>query len=82
MVLRGLIWRIVLAVLENALVLWRIFEDRLTNLRAVVVHFREFDLKFKTEKCALFQSLVELLGRKANQSGVEMGDEHIEAMRK
>lgn len=53
-----------------------------TNLRAVVVYFREFDLKFKPKKCALFQSLVEFLGRKANQSGAEMGDEHIEAMRK
>jgi hypothetical protein len=81
LVLRGLTWSIVLAFLDDALVLGRDFEDHLANLRAVFKRFRRFDLKFKPKKCALFQTHVEFLGRIVSQSRVEMGDKHIEAVR-
>ena len=65
LVLRGLTWNIVLAFLDDALVLGKDFEDHLTNLRSVFARFREFDLKFKPTKCAFFQRRVESFGRQA-----------------
>jgi hypothetical protein len=58
LVLRGLTLSIVLAFLDDVLVLGRDFEDHLANLRAVFKRFRRFDLKFKPKKCALFQTRV------------------------
>ena len=94
LVLRGLTWNIVLAwcfgaspgilywpFLDDALVLGRDFGDHLTNLRSVFTGFREFDLKFKPKKCALFQRRVEFLGRQISRQGVEMGDSYVEAIR-
>jgi hypothetical protein len=74
LVLRGLTWSIVLALLDDALVLGWDFKDHLANLRAVFKRFRRFDLKFKPKKCAtLFQTRVEFLSRRVSQSGDEMG---------
>ena len=61
LVLRGLSWNIVLAFLDDALVLGKDFEDHMANLRSEFACFREFDLKFKPKKCALFQRRVEFL---------------------
>ena len=81
LVLRGLTWNIVLAFLDDALVLGKDFEDHMANLRSVFARFREFDLKFKPKKCALFQRKVEFLGRQVSPQGVEMGDSYVEAVR-
>ena len=40
----------------------------------MIARFREFDLKFKLEKCALFQRRVEFLGRQVSLQLVGMGD--------
>ena len=50
LVLRALTWNVVLAFLDDALLLGRDFEDHLANLRSVFTRFREFDLKFKPKK--------------------------------
>jgi hypothetical protein len=44
-VLRGLNWKVVLAFLDDILVLGKDFEGHLANLRAVLVRFREYGLK-------------------------------------
>jgi hypothetical protein len=59
LVLRGLNWKVVLAFLDNILVLGKDFEGHLVNLRAVLVRFREYGLKLKPKKCELFQKEVE-----------------------
>jgi hypothetical protein len=46
-VLRGLNWKVVLAFLDDILVLGRDFEGHLANLRAILVRFREYGLKLK-----------------------------------
>jgi hypothetical protein len=81
LVLRGLTWRIVLAFLDDALVLGKDFQSHLDNLREVFLRFREFDLKFKLKKCELFQTRVEFLGRQVSRHGIEMGDTYISAVR-
>lgn len=50
-------------------------------LRQVLQRFREYDLKFKPKKCELFRRRVEFLGRQVSGTGVEMGDEYIEAVK-
>jgi hypothetical protein len=62
LVLRGLTWCIVLAFLDDALMLGKDFQSHLDNLREVFLRFREFDLKFKPKKCKLFQTRLEFLG--------------------
>jgi hypothetical protein len=54
---------VVLAFLDDILVLGKDFEGHLANLRAVLVRFREYGLKLKPKKCELFQKEVEFLGR-------------------
>jgi hypothetical protein len=77
--LRGLTWRIVLAFLDDSLVLGKDFH--LDNLRDVFLRFREFDLKFKPKKCELFYTRVEFLGCQVSHHGIEMGDAYISAVR-
>ena len=47
LMLRGLNWKVVLAFLDDILVLGRDFEGHLASLRAVLVRFREYVLKLK-----------------------------------
>ena len=75
--LRGLTWNIILGFLGDALSIGKDFEDHWANLGRVIARFREFDLKSKLEKCALFQRRVEVLGRQVSPRGVEMGDFHV-----
>ena len=63
LVLRGLTLNILLGFLDDDLVLSKDFEDHMANLPRVFARFREFDLKFKPKKCALFQRRVEFLRR-------------------
>ena len=81
LVLRGLTWNIIMAFLDDALVLSKDFEDQLANLGNVFARFRDFHLKFKPKKCAFFQRRVEFLGRQLTPRGVVMGDSYVEAFR-
>ena len=67
LVLRDLTWNIVLAFLDDILVMGKSFEDHMSNLRIVLDRFRHYGLKLKPAKCELFQSEVEFLGRKVNR---------------
>jgi hypothetical protein len=52
LVLRGLNWKVVLAFLDDILVLGKDFEGHLANLRAVLVRFREYGLKLAVKMFA------------------------------
>ena len=77
LVLRGLNWKVVVAFLDDILVLGKDFEGHLANLRAVLVRFREYGLKLKPKKCELFQKEVEFLGRVVGPRGIYIGPGYI-----
>ena len=77
-VLRGLTWNIVLAFLEDILVMGKSFKDRMSNLRIVLDRFRHYGLKFNPAKCELCQSEVVFHGRKVNKTGMAIRDEYVE----
>ena len=77
LVLRGLNWKVVLAFLDDILVLGRDFEGHLANLRAVLMRFREYGLKLKPKKCELFQKEVEFLGRVVGPRGMHIGPGYV-----
>jgi hypothetical protein len=81
LVLRGLTWNIVLAFLDDILVMGKTFDDHLRNLRIVFESFRTYGLKLKPRKCDLFKEEVVFLGRKVDKTGISMGDEYVEAVR-
>ena len=55
MVLRGLTWNIVLAFLDDILVMGKSFEDHMSNLRIVLDRFQHYELKLKPAKCGLWR---------------------------
>jgi hypothetical protein len=77
LVLRGLNWKVVMAFLDDILVLGRDFEGHLANLSAVLVRFREYGLNMKPKKCGLFQKEVEFLGRVVGPSGMHIGPGYV-----
>jgi hypothetical protein len=84
LVLRGLTWNIVLAFLDDILVMGKTFDDHLRNLRIVFESFRTYGLKLKPRKCDLFKEEVVFLGRKVDKTEISMGDhtdEYVEAVR-
>lgn len=54
LVLHRLNWKIVLAFLDDVLVLGKTEQEHLDNLRQVFEGFRSFGLEFKPRKCELF----------------------------
>ena len=81
LVLRGLNWDIVLAFLDDVVVLGRSFSDHIGHLRQVLQRFNDYQLKLKPRKCVLFQRKVEFLGRDIDQNGMQLKDEHVKAVR-
>ena len=82
LVLMGLNWKVVLAFLDDILVLGKDFEGHLANLRAVLVRFREHGLKLKPKKCELFQKEVEFLSRVVGPRGIYIGPGYIKEIKK
>jgi hypothetical protein len=80
-VLRGLSWRIILAFLDDMVVLGKSAQEHVENLRLVFDRFRTAGLKLKPKKCEIFLPEVEFLGRKVNRESVHMGDQYIKSVR-
>ncbi|VDI57770.1 Hypothetical predicted protein [Mytilus galloprovincialis] len=78
LVLRGLTWKTVLAFLDDKLVLGPSFDEHLTNLQNVFARFREYGLRLKPKKCALFRTNVEFLGRSVSNQGLQIGQQHLQ----
>ena len=81
LVLRGLTWNIILAFLDDALVLDKDVEDHLDKLRTVFTRFQELDLKVKPKKYAFFRRRVVFLGRQVSPQVVEMGGSNVQTVR-
>lgn len=62
LVLSRLNWKIVLAFLDDVLILGESARVHLDNLRSVFERFRQYGLKFKPRKCEFFRQKVEFLG--------------------
>ncbi|VDI79392.1 Hypothetical predicted protein [Mytilus galloprovincialis] len=82
LVLRGLTWDIVLAFIDDILVLGKDIASHLANLRAVLQRFKKYGLKLKPKKCELFQEQVEFLGRVVSRKGMNIGPDYIEDVKK
>lgn len=67
LVLRGLTWKVVLAFLDDMLVLGETIGDHLDNLKVVFRRCRVYELKLKPKKCELFRQEIEFLGRVIGQ---------------
>ncbi|KAL5009058.1 hypothetical protein ScPMuIL_014639 [Solemya velum] len=80
LVLMGLTWEIVLAFLDDILVLGDSWNQHVTNLRRVLQRFREFGLKLKPKKCELFKKEVEFLGRTVGPGGIALGPTYQQEM--
>ena len=81
LILRGLTWEIVLAFLDDVIVLGTSFQDHLRNLTHVLERFRGYQLKLKPKKCDLLQRKVEFLGREVGENYISLKPDHVEAVR-
>ena len=81
LVLRGLTWKVVLAFLDDIVVLGRNFDDHISNLKDALLRYREFGLKLKPKKCAFFQNEIEFLGRKVSGNSLAMSENDIEVVK-
>lgn len=80
LVLRGLNWEIVLAFLDDVVVLGATVADHLENLETVLKRFVQYGLKLKPKKCVLFQEKIEFLGREVSANRVQLKGEHVRAV--
>ena len=80
LVLRDLLWKNVLAYLDDIIILGSDFTSHLANLREVFVRFRYYNLKFKPKKCVLFGTEVDFLGRRVSRSGVSIPESKVKTV--
>lgn len=81
LVLRGLNWDIVLAFLDDIIVMGRDFEDHLWNLEEVLKRLQEYGLKLKPRKCELCKPRVKFLGRWVGEDGLQLDEENIKTVK-
>ena len=72
LVLRGLSWKIVIAFLDDVIVLGRDFDSHMVNLSDVLRRFEQYGMKLKPKKCQLLQDSVVFLGRLVSRKGVQV----------
>ena len=78
--LRGLLWIIAIAYLDDVIIQGKSFENHLENLRKVFTRFRENNLKLKPKKCCFFKSEVTFLGRKVSEKGISVDPSKIDTV--
>ena len=81
LVMAGLTWEIVLAYLDDLLILGRSTEEHFDNLETVLMRFRQFGLKLKPSKCEFFKKSVEFLGRLVSCDGTTLTDHSKDTIR-
>ena len=79
-ILKGIVWKNVLAYLDDVIVLGKTFQDYIDNLRETLHRFRTHKMKLKPRKCALFQQEDEFLGRKVGIDGVSITQSKTETV--
>ena len=80
-IFHDMLWKTVLAYLDDVIVLGTDFQSHLANLEEVFQRLRAHCLKLKPRKCALFQERVQFLGRLVSGSGVEPDPDKIKKIR-
>ncbi len=78
LVLRGMIWKHLLAYLDYVIVLGKSFQQGVENLVRTLQQFKDHNLKLKPRKCSLFQTELKFLGRQVSRYGVSVSPEHRE----
>ena len=77
-VLRGLTWSVVLAFLDDVLILGKSSQEHFDNVRLVLDRFREHRIKLKPSKCVFFQTELKFLGKLVSREGVRIDPEKVE----
>ena len=80
LILQNLQWDVVLCFLDDLCVIGKSEEEHLANLEKVFRRFKEFGLKLKPQKCELFQTEVEFLGRWISPDGTTLTDHSIKTI--
>ena len=81
LVFRGMIWKEVLAYIDDVIVLGTTFEEGISNLERVFQKFRNYNLKLKARKCNLFKNSVEFLGKKICPEGISITESKIQTVK-
>lgn len=81
LVLRDILWKDVLAYLDDLIILGKDFSSHLKNLREVFQRFRFYHLKFKPKKCTLFGTEVDFLGRRVSREGVSIPESKVNTVK-
>ncbi len=80
-VLREYLHRIVLVYIDDILIYSRSLAEHRHHVAGVLKHLREFHLFLKAEKCSFHQSSVHFLGYIIDNSGIQMDEGKVEAIR-
>ena len=70
MVLAGLQWKECLVYLDDVIVLCRMFDEHIGNLKSVLQRVRESNLRLKLSKCCFFRDHVTYLGHAISRDGI------------
>ena len=81
LVLRGLTWDIVLAFLDDILVMGKDFESHMENLEKVFERFRQYGIKLKPVKCEFCTKETTFLGRQVNGEGLVIGENYVQTIK-
>ena len=81
LVLRGLTWDIVLAFLDDILVMGKDFESHMENLEKVFERFRQYGIKLKPVKCEFCTKETTFLGRQVNGEGLTIGENYVQTIK-
>jgi hypothetical protein len=79
-VLGGLTYESCLVYLDEVIVICRMFQEQLLNLRKVFQQVEEARLKLNPEKCQLFQKELRYVGHAVSPAGKTTGLEKLEAI--
>ena len=80
LVLKGLLFERCLVYIDDVVVLGRSEEEALDNLRAVLIKFKEANLKLNPKKCFLFQEKCTFLGHTVSADGTTCEKGKVEAV--
>ena len=82
LVLRGLLWDVALAYLDDVISLGDDFDHSMQVLREVLGRFKKYNLKLKPKKCAFMQKSALFLGHVVSPEGVAVNPENVAAIKK
>ena len=82
LIFAGMLWKEVLAYLDDLFILGKGFLHHLINLRKTFRGLKKYNLKLKLRKCILFQTEVPFLGRVVGHKGITVDPDKIKAVQK